>query len=218
MQWVLRKSPRTSRWPQLSQTVMCQWGPTPLPECLQGCTPARDVPLAIFAELLFTALGCQPSWMRAKKSFFHLRPRPSFSLPTTHHLGPLPLTQCCATAKMAPVRRAPYKDFLQPALHRRFTSTATILLAIAFVEAVVLASWDSRQLCPAPRTNSFRRQPANIVRALQSSGRSSRSAQLAFEPFLSSSAALQSSSSESHNTMSASVPPTPACRPSSNTP
>ncbi|KKY35145.1 putative nuclear envelope protein [Diaporthe ampelina] len=44
---------------------------------------------------------------------------------------------------MAPVRRAPYKDFLQPALHRRFTSTATILLAIAFVEAVVLASWDS---------------------------------------------------------------------------
>ncbi|KAI3395567.1 hypothetical protein diail_1079 [Diaporthe ilicicola] len=44
---------------------------------------------------------------------------------------------------MAPVRRAPYKDFLQPALHRRFTSTASILLGIAFVEAVVLASWDS---------------------------------------------------------------------------
>jgi hypothetical protein len=141
-----------------------------------------------------------------------------YQQPTTHHLGPLPLTQCCATAKMAPVRRAPYKDFLQPALHRRFTSTATILLAIAFVEAVVLASWDSRQLRPAPRTNSFRRQPANIVRALQSSGRSSRSVQLAFEPFLSSFAASQSSSSESHSTMSASVPPTPACRPSSNTP
>ncbi|KAG8162966.1 hypothetical protein KVR01_007444 [Diaporthe batatas] len=44
---------------------------------------------------------------------------------------------------MASVRRAPYKDFLQPALHRRFTSTATLLLAIAFVEAVVLARWDS---------------------------------------------------------------------------
>ncbi|KAH6997133.1 nucleoporin protein Ndc1-Nup [Ilyonectria destructans] len=41
------------------------------------------------------------------------------------------------------VRKAPYKDFLQPALHRRFTSTATVLLAVSYVEAVFLDSWNS---------------------------------------------------------------------------
>ncbi|CAN8103353.1 unnamed protein product [Discula destructiva] len=40
---------------------------------------------------------------------------------------------------MAPVRRAPYKDFLQPSLQRRFSSTSTILLVIAYTEAVLLA-------------------------------------------------------------------------------
>ncbi|KFA67080.1 hypothetical protein S40285_02993 [Stachybotrys chlorohalonatus IBT 40285] len=40
-------------------------------------------------------------------------------------------------------RRAPYKDFLQPALHRRFTSTATVLLAVAYIEALILAQWSS---------------------------------------------------------------------------
>jgi nucleoporin NDC1 len=55
----------------------------------------------------------------------------------------------CATrrceVKMAglPVRRVPYKDFLQPALQRRFASTATVLLAVSYVEALLLASWDS---------------------------------------------------------------------------
>ncbi|KAH6896941.1 nucleoporin protein Ndc1-Nup [Thelonectria olida] len=43
----------------------------------------------------------------------------------------------------AAVRKAPYKDFLQPALHRRFTSTATVLLAVSYVEAVLLDSWSS---------------------------------------------------------------------------
>lgn len=40
--------------------------------------------------------------------------------------------------KMPPatVRRAPYKDFLQPALHRRFSTTASILLAIAYLQAI----------------------------------------------------------------------------------
>lgn len=57
---------------------------------------------------------------------------------------------------MAPVRRAPYKDFLQPSLQRRFSSTTTILLGIAYIEAVILAvlrspkaifsSWWSRAL------------------------------------------------------------------------
>ncbi|KAH8899720.1 hypothetical protein GQ53DRAFT_741900 [Thozetella sp. PMI_491] len=46
---------------------------------------------------------------------------------------------------MAPatVRRAPYKDFLQPALHRRFSTTASILLAIAYLQALWLANWNS---------------------------------------------------------------------------
>ncbi|TLD24018.1 hypothetical protein PspLS_06492 [Pyricularia sp. CBS 133598] len=46
---------------------------------------------------------------------------------------------------MAPptVRRAPYKDFLQPAFHRRFSSTATVILAIAYFESVLLAKWNS---------------------------------------------------------------------------
>ncbi|KUI67402.1 Nucleoporin NDC1 [Cytospora mali] len=44
---------------------------------------------------------------------------------------------------MAPVRRAPYRDFLQPALQRRFSTTAAILLGIAFVEAVIFANWHS---------------------------------------------------------------------------
>ncbi|GJC82551.1 nucleoporin NDC1 [Colletotrichum liriopes] len=46
---------------------------------------------------------------------------------------------------MAPatVRRAPYKDFLQPALQRRFSSTATILLGLSYVQAVLLSGWSS---------------------------------------------------------------------------
>ncbi|TPX11849.1 uncharacterized protein E0L32_007347 [Thyridium curvatum] len=46
---------------------------------------------------------------------------------------------------MAPatIRRAPYKDFLQPALQRRFSTTAIILAVISYIEAVFLANWDS---------------------------------------------------------------------------
>ncbi|ROV92542.1 hypothetical protein VMCG_08947 [Cytospora schulzeri] len=44
---------------------------------------------------------------------------------------------------MASVRRAPYRDFLQPALQRRFSTTAAVLLGIAFVEAVIFANWHS---------------------------------------------------------------------------
>jgi nucleoporin NDC1 len=43
----------------------------------------------------------------------------------------------------ANVRKAPYKDFLQPALQRRFSSTALVLLVAAYLEAVLLASWNS---------------------------------------------------------------------------
>ncbi|UNI19806.1 hypothetical protein JDV02_005957 [Purpureocillium takamizusanense] len=42
-----------------------------------------------------------------------------------------------------PARRASYKDTLQPALHRRFSSTATILLAVSYIEALLLTSWNS---------------------------------------------------------------------------
>jgi nucleoporin NDC1 len=40
-------------------------------------------------------------------------------------------------------RRAPYKDFLQPALQRRFAGTAAIVLALAYLEALTLSNWDS---------------------------------------------------------------------------
>ncbi|TWU78990.1 hypothetical protein ED733_008277 [Metarhizium rileyi] len=43
----------------------------------------------------------------------------------------------------APVRRAPYKDTLQPALHRRFSSTAILLLAVSYLEALLMANWSS---------------------------------------------------------------------------
>ncbi|KAI0505307.1 nucleoporin protein Ndc1-Nup [Xylaria bambusicola] len=40
-------------------------------------------------------------------------------------------------------RRAPYKDFLQPALQRRFAGTATILLGLAYFESLTLSRWNS---------------------------------------------------------------------------
>ncbi|KAI0901104.1 nucleoporin protein Ndc1-Nup [Annulohypoxylon nitens] len=42
----------------------------------------------------------------------------------------------------AAARRAPYKDFLQPALQRRFASTAGCLLAISYIEALTLSKWN----------------------------------------------------------------------------
>ncbi|KAI8956938.1 nucleoporin protein Ndc1-Nup [Daldinia sp. FL1419] len=43
----------------------------------------------------------------------------------------------------AAARRAPYKDFLQPALQRRFASTAGVLLSLAYIENLFLSSWDN---------------------------------------------------------------------------
>ncbi|KAI1135768.1 nucleoporin protein Ndc1-Nup [Hypoxylon sp. FL0543] len=43
----------------------------------------------------------------------------------------------------AAARRAPYKDFLQPALQRRFASTAGLLLALSYMEALTLSNWDN---------------------------------------------------------------------------
>ncbi|KAI1506656.1 nucleoporin protein Ndc1-Nup, partial [Biscogniauxia marginata] len=44
---------------------------------------------------------------------------------------------------VAVARRAPYKDFLQPALQRRFAYTVLLLLGIAYIEALTWSSWDS---------------------------------------------------------------------------
>lgn len=41
------------------------------------------------------------------------------------------------------VRRAPYKDFLQPCLQRRFASTLLVVLAISYAESLTLSSWTS---------------------------------------------------------------------------
>ncbi|KAI0099319.1 nucleoporin protein Ndc1-Nup [Nemania sp. FL0031] len=38
-------------------------------------------------------------------------------------------------------RQPPYKDFLQPALQRRFAGTAAIVLALCYSESVVLSGW-----------------------------------------------------------------------------
>ncbi|KAL2265743.1 hypothetical protein VTJ83DRAFT_6843 [Remersonia thermophila] len=43
----------------------------------------------------------------------------------------------------ATVRRSPYKDFLQPALQRRFATASLVVLAIAYVQALFFASWHS---------------------------------------------------------------------------
>ncbi|GAP88666.1 putative nucleoporin protein Ndc1-Nup [Rosellinia necatrix] len=40
-------------------------------------------------------------------------------------------------------RRAPYKDFLQPALQRRFAGTAAIILILSYLEALTLSRWNS---------------------------------------------------------------------------
>ncbi|KAK4098238.1 hypothetical protein N658DRAFT_568877 [Parathielavia hyrcaniae] len=43
----------------------------------------------------------------------------------------------------ATARRTPYKDFLQPALQRRFATASLSVLAIAYIQALLLANWSS---------------------------------------------------------------------------
>ncbi|KND94549.1 hypothetical protein TOPH_01304 [Tolypocladium ophioglossoides CBS 100239] len=59
-----------------------------------------------------------------------------------------------------PARRAPYKDTLQPALHRRFSSTAILLLAVSYLEALLLASWSSCEQSTQPRLSQLRNRHA----------------------------------------------------------
>lgn len=50
----------------------------------------------------------------------------------------------------ATVRRSPYKDFLQPALQRRFATASLFVLAIAYLQALLLANWSSCKQLPNP--------------------------------------------------------------------
>lgn len=52
-------------------------------------------------------------------------------------------TRAPSSAPEAVRRAPPYKDFLQPALHRRFSSTALVLLGIAYAQSLALSSWSS---------------------------------------------------------------------------
>ncbi|ERS96580.1 hypothetical protein HMPREF1624_06787 [Sporothrix schenckii ATCC 58251] len=52
-------------------------------------------------------------------------------------------TQSPNAAPQSARRVLPYKDFLQPALHRRFSSTALVLLAIAYAQSLALSSWSA---------------------------------------------------------------------------
>lgn len=43
----------------------------------------------------------------------------------------------------ASARRLPYKDFLQPALQRRFATSGLVILVVAYLEGLLFASWHS---------------------------------------------------------------------------
>ncbi|KAK4189932.1 putative nuclear envelope protein ndc1 [Podospora australis] len=44
---------------------------------------------------------------------------------------------------VAKARKLPYKDFLQPALQRRFASAGLVILLVAYIESLLLATWSS---------------------------------------------------------------------------
>ena len=46
---------------------------------------------------------------------------------------------------MATIKTPPYKQFLTPALHRRFTGAAVVILAICYVEAILIGEKSSRK-------------------------------------------------------------------------
>lgn len=60
--------------------------------------------------------------------------------------------ECAKMANPTARKTAPYKDFLSPALHGRFQSTVAFLVALAYVEALVLADWSSCESAPTPPT------------------------------------------------------------------
>lgn len=63
------------------------------------------------------------------------------------------------------VRRAAYKDVIQPALQRRFTATALLLICASYCYAILFANWNScrcwsRDESPPPSAN---RPPSPVV-------------------------------------------------------
>lgn len=55
---------------------------------------------------------------------------------------------------MASLRTPPYRQFLTPALHRRFTSAAFITLVVCYAEAVLIADKSSSKSEPQVQKNS----------------------------------------------------------------
>src|ERR1700709_2596688 len=51
-------------------------------------------------------------------------------------------------------RIRPYKDFLTPALHRRFALATATLFGLCYVEAVLIGDWNSRKLPASPHNVS----------------------------------------------------------------
>ncbi len=75
----------------------------------------------------------------------------SFDQPTTTRNESSVHSTCPAKMAGATVRRSPYKDFLQPALQRRFATASLFVLAIAYFQALLLANWSScKQLTSPP--------------------------------------------------------------------
>ena len=104
---------------------------------------------AVFRQyLLFT-------WPPRKASFLaslqhHQQPATPLLCSSSHQcVGRMSTALRAPTSAPATVRRVlPYKDFLQPALHRRFSSTALVLLATAYVQSLWLSSWSSCESVP----------------------------------------------------------------------
>lgn len=68
------------------------------------------------------------------------RTSPYSLLQTQVQWSPLERFALMSTPQSPPAR--PYRDFLTPFLHRRFTSAALLTLGVCYVEAVLMGQWD----------------------------------------------------------------------------
>ena len=81
----------------------------------------------------------------SRQAEYRSRPAKARIIAQAHHsCHDIAVTHQACPAIMAVPRRAPYKDFLQPALQRRFASTVGVLLGAAYLESLTLSSWNSR--------------------------------------------------------------------------
>jgi hypothetical protein len=97
---------------------------------------------------------------------------------------------------MPPAARIrPYKDFITPALHRRFTRGAAVLLILCYVESVLIGQWNSCSLLPHfPHID-------RVLTLLKYCGHGSPSDEQAYVPAYSLFAPFRYSSSEYHSSM-----------------